>query len=67
MKLRQVTNHGLKRWRVDFSEGEAGQRVRKFFDSRVAAQAVREHGRRFARRREGGRHSWTQQPPRRFR
>ncbi len=57
MKLRQVTNHGLKRWRVDLSEGEAGQRVRKFFDTkdaaedfaRKSAQAVREHGRRFAR------------------
>jgi integrase len=56
-KLRQVTNHGLKRWRVDLSEGEAGRRVRKFFDSRAAAEdyarksaeAVREHGRRFAR------------------
>lgn len=38
MKLRQVTHHGLKRWHVDLSESEAGQRVRKFFDSRAAAE-----------------------------
>lgn len=56
MKLRQVTNHGQRRWRVELSEGEEGRRVRRFFDSkadaeafaRKAAAALREHGRRFA-------------------
>ena len=57
MKIKPVTHHGLKRWRVDLSEGEAGKRVRKFFASRTetekfarkATETARQHGRRFAR------------------